>query len=133
MIFSIDNYLVNSLKKNDVNFEPIKQYGVPVAILYMPPPMPISVDMKLIADNVSNVKKGGHSNVDGLFNELMDSNLNNKKYIFDSNELELKGGERNEYLDENKFNHMFDKISIKKTSNKTRKKNQYQFTYNSFR
>jgi hypothetical protein len=103
MIFSINNYLVNSLKKNDVNFEPIKQYGVPVAILYMPPPIPIGVDMKFLAETGSKIK--------------------NKKSATDSDERELKGGGDNEYMDENKFNYMFDKISIKRSSNKTRKKN----------
>jgi hypothetical protein len=43
MSIAINNYLATSIG-NEGNFESIKKYGIPVALLLMPPPLPLHIN-----------------------------------------------------------------------------------------
>jgi hypothetical protein len=138
MNFSINNYLLNSKinpNKNDINFEPIKQYGVPMGILYMPPPMPnyISVHSPSLKSGgfsfdsrSSNIPQFSKDKKEGGTNMNLPVNNNEFSIRGGNGVLEINGGN---YQDINNtlFENMFDKVSKLKSNNKTQKKKNYFF------
>ena len=73
MSIAINNYLAKSI--DGVNFEPIKQYGIPVALLLMPPPAPIGINIiqnkKTITGGVNNDSYMENTDFDKLFDSVV--------------------------------------------------------------
>jgi len=96
MSIAINNYLANSTES--VNFEPIKQYGIPVALLLMPPPAPFHINY--LSSPISRSEK---------------------KYL-----QQNAGGENTnlDYFKDSTFDKMFNLVNLNKPKNKTRKRGQ---------
>lgn len=93
MSIAINNYLANS--RESVNFEPIKQYGIPVALLQMPPPAPFNINY-----------------------------LSSPTPLTDKNYLQQNAGGENtnmDYFKDSTFDKMFNLVNLNKPKNKTRK------------